>query len=237
MSKYEYLDILSSKITDQEKLRLLLDIPENVLAIAASEFHISEEEGKKLDRYPLARNARIIFYNNLTDYSSPLHKQWENIEDKFRSNRNFVPYEKLRGNLEVLALAKRELAPSHPIKLGEPYGIKIVGAIPRTKNKVEVLATHHQYKWYKEPGYWDIYTLDTFESKKYKIPPAVTTGELKSFNPFETITGSLIHALATMRGEKLLGPKNVDATQLEYFVTLPSLGRKTEYFEVSIPTK
>lgn len=235
MSKYEYLKALSSTITDPEKLRSLLDIPECILAIVARDSSINEDEGKKLDRYPLARKARIIFYNNLTDYSSRLHKQWENIEDKFRSNRNFVPYEELRNNSEVLALAKRELPPSHPRKLGEPYGIKIVGAIPRSKNKVEVLATHHQYKWYKEPGYGDIYTLDTFESKKYNIPQAVTTGELKSFDPFETLTGSLIHALATMRDKKLLEPKKVDVTQLEYFVTLPSFGRKSEYFEVSLP--
>ncbi|MBP9702657.1 hypothetical protein KBD69_03130 [Candidatus Woesebacteria bacterium] len=238
MSKYEYLDALSNTITDPEKLRLLLDIPESVLAIAASKFHISEEEGIKLDRYPLARIVRVINYNHLVDYASKEHKIWQRTEEKFCSNPNFIPFSKLSDSDRVLRMVKTEVPSGQMNPIYDSLSIEGIGVIPRSKNRVELLARHHQYGEYPHPGFSHRTSIDPFDSKKYKIPSAVTVGELKKYDTSHSILRSLAHDLEVMRGGKQENiEKDIDLSNYEFYFAMPLFNIAIDYCEVALTIK
>lgn len=235
MSKYEYLDKLSSTITDPEKLRLLLNIPENVLAIAASEFRIDEEDGKKLNRYPIARIARVINFNRLIDFSSPEHKRWQKIEENFCNNQDFISFSDLTRNDPLLSKAKTEIPSGGTLSCLDELGIEEIGIIPKKQNQVDILVKHNQYREYPHPGFSHRTSIDPFDCKKYKIPLAVTIGELKKYDPNRSVLQSLASDLATMRGERRKNKEQVqDISNFFFYFAMPLLNVSIDYCEVAL---
>lgn len=235
MSRFQYLEQLSETITDPEKIKYLMGIPESILAIVVQSY-INESEYNKLKRYPLASKIRVISRYSLVDYNSPLHKKWQKQEEKFKRNADFIPYPQLMKNNAVLEMARTEY-PSHPHTLGGDYGIQVIGAIPKKQAQVDLLISHSQYKWSNDNSrHYGTKILDTFDSKEYKVPSVITTGELKKYDPGKPMQLAIISSLLEMANEKK--PKELqqgDLGRYNLFFSMPPLDTRSDFFDVTLP--
>lgn len=224
------LEQLKTVITDPNKLKQIQRLPDEILGLIVQSY-ISESDFDQLRKYEEAYKARGLYRMKVVDYGSPQSREWKRLESRYTKHRAFVPFAELEQRDDVLLQAKIELALDHPHHVGD-HGIKVIGALPKAKNKVELLISHNQYRWLPSEYGHGIYDLMEFESDQYNIPSVITVGELKRWSTQQGIA-TLYEFMVESRGEKVAQPVQLPASEFNYFFTMPPLDQRSNYWDVT----
>lgn len=233
------LDEVKRVITDPNKLKYVEKFPEEILGLIVQSWFTNEDSEKLRKHSNLASKIRVLHHMKAVDYQSPQHKLWAKEEEKFRNHKDFIPFKKLINNQRILSEVKYEEIDDHPRYLNQDrLGIEIIGAIPKRENGVEVLVAHNQIRWLPpmRPQYSE--EMTDLDSKGNNIPKQVCRGELKIWNP---LRNAVLLARTRSTNKKLVLEEIIEINQNTagentYFFTMPPLDRKSNYWDVIIPT-